>query len=136
MKVEDAAELLNWSLVSSQCPTTRSALNGSSSGSRETRPRYWLLTRGRSHPSLPARCEPRWSATELADDLRNLLTRIHSLRTALVAQGLAKGTHEYATVAHQAEDRLSGERFDAIDPRVGGVRWTPFPMPAHESAER
>jgi len=30
-------------------------------------------------------------AEELADDLRNLSTLIHSLRTALIAEGLIKG---------------------------------------------
>jgi len=30
-------------------------------------------------------------AEELADDLRNLSTLIHSLRTAMVAEGLIKG---------------------------------------------
>jgi hypothetical protein len=35
--------------------------------------------------------DPPTKAEELADDVRNLSTLIHSLRTALVAEGLIKG---------------------------------------------
>jgi hypothetical protein len=46
-----------------------------------------------SDPPTQAEVQPlRDKCEELADDLRNLSTLIHSLRVALVAEGLAKGS--------------------------------------------